>query len=694
MCVFSKRPIYRRSSVSWGRRTGVKVALVLLLSVLSGVAAAVQEARLHMESVQGEGWRGQDLLLELGYNSDDSLTIEAQMTDLFAGKTKLKGIRLGCPLALTEKSGAIRCEKASLAVMQTPVGKLESSVSLYYGGPDDWRLSLDSTHVMGGQLHVHAHQQSSGLVVDFSVKDLALIRLEPWLGSDWSLAGKLYGKGQLRLGTSRPLSLSLKGKLKQLSWSSADSLQVGEAVGLEYSLAAERKSGAWRGSLTLKSLDGQLYSDPVFLEIDAQRPLELSGDFELGADGRQLKARKLHARYARALELRGSMDMDVSVGELQNLSLDFSLADLQQTYQVLLQPLAIGTPMDDVSLQGRAQGSLHMTQGVLQSLEADLLGVNLEHNDGMFGISGLEANLDWQRQGKTDFSHLEWQAAHLYRIALGGTEALFQMNAGSLRLQPLSIPLLGGSLMLHDLEVDGLLKGEPAWETRADLEAIQLLELSRSMGWPDMQGSLQASIPRVYYKHSILRMQGQLKLDVFGGEVVFDGMELQDPLGVAPVLQTSLHLSGLDLQQITQVFAFGRIEGSLEGYVRNLQLVGWEVAAFDAFLHSPSVDKRPHRISQRAIDNLTELGNGASVQLSATMLRFFEDFAYDSLALQIKLHGATAELDGVPRSQGGYYIVKGARLPRIDVIGRNHRIAWKELLSRIRDIRFDDMIVE
>ncbi|WP_144375372.1 ParB N-terminal domain-containing protein [Thiolapillus brandeum] len=555
-------------------------------------------------------------------------------------------------------------------------------------------MSLGPMQILDGKLDIRARQKPGELTLDFQATAISLGELKSWLPDGWTLAGKLYGKGNLQIRASGLLSLKFDGKLKHLSWSSADDLQVGEDTTLGFSLTAGNQANTWRGNLELKGLAGQLYSDPVFVQIDAGHPLVLSGDYELAAGGRRLKARKLHFGYAKVLDVHGSMDVDVPTGQVQYLGLDVIVDDLQQAYQVLLQPIAIGTPLDDVAVHGRVRGRIDMTEGVLGSVQADLLGISLEHNGGLFGISGVEANLHWQREGNREFSHLGWKAAHLYKIALGGADVLLQMNAGSLRLQPLSIPLLGGSLMLHDLEVNGLLEGVLRWETRADLDGIQLLELSHSMGWPEMQGSLQASIPRVYYRDSILRMQGALKLDVFDGEVVFHGMELQDPLGVAPVLRTSLSLANLDLEQITQVFSFGRIEGSLEGYVRNLQLVGWEVAGFDANLHSPPGDKRPHRISQRAIDNLTELGNGASVQLSATMLRFFEDFAYDSLALRVKLHGAMAELDGVPRSQGGYYIVKGARLPRIDVIGRNHRIAWKELLSRIRDIRFDDMIVE
>ena len=80
--------------------------------------------------------------------------------------------------------------------------------------------------------------------------------------------------------------------------------------------------------------------------------------------------------------------------------------------------------------------------------------------------------------------------------------------------------------------------------------------------------------------------------------------------------------------------------------------------------------------------------------MSGTALRAFKDFAYDRIALQVDLAGDTASLDGIAHKDGGYYIVKGAGLPRIDVIGRTREIAWKDLVLRIRDARFDAMVIE
>ena len=77
-----------------------------------------------------------------------------------------------------------------------------------------------------------------------------------------------------------------------------------------------------------------------------------------------------------------------------------------------------------------------------------------------------------------------------------------------------------------------------------------------------------------------------------------------------------------------------------------------------------------------------------------TFLRVFEEFRYDKIDLKVQLEGDVAELDGLARADGGYYLVKGAGLPRIDVIGRNRSVAWKDLVERLRRIRVEEARIE
>jgi hypothetical protein len=184
-------------------------------------------------------------------------------------------------------------------------------------------------------------------------------------------------------------------------------------------------------------------------------------------------------------------------------------------------------------------------------------------------------------------------------------------------------------------------------------------------------------------------VDGDLAVDALGGHLRVRNLGLDELGSAAPVVHADMQLRRLDLARLTQAFSFGEIQGSLDGDVQGIRLVGWQSDRFDAHFYSSPDDDLPHRISQRAVENLTELGNGVSGALSASFLRFFEKFSYDRIELKVRQQGDNAWIDGIPAPDGGYYLVKGAGIPRIDVIGRNREVSWKDLLARLRSIRFE-----
>ena len=166
-------------------------------------------------------------------------------------------------------------------------------------------------------------------------------------------------------------------------------------------------------------------------------------------------------------------------------------------------------------------------------------------------------------------------------------------------------------------------------------------------------------------------------------------LTIQEPLGTVPVLQGNAQFRGIRLKALTQTFSFGLIEGRLDGNIDDIQLVGWQPDRFSLHFFTPPDDRSRHRISQRAVENLTELGSGVPAGLSTTFLRMFDEFSYDKIDLKIRLEGDVAVLGGLAREGGGYYLVRGAGLPRIDVIGRNRSVAWKDLLERLQQIQVE-----
>jgi hypothetical protein len=200
-----------------------------------------------------------------------------------------------------------------------------------------------------------------------------------------------------------------------------------------------------------------------------------------------------------------------------------------------------------------------------------------------------------------------------------------------------------------------------------------------------MAGTLSGRLPGLQYRGGTLTLAGDLEAQVFDGTIVASGLTLRNAFSRFPRFSGNFTARQLDLGLITRTFPIGSITGHLDADVRGLELFGWQAVAFDAQLYSSPGDRTRHRISQRAVGNLANLGGGGggvTAALQSGFLRFFDDFGYDRIGLRCQLRNDVCLMNGIPRP-GGFYIVKGGGLPRLDVIGTVGRIAWSQLVSQI-----------
>jgi hypothetical protein len=123
----------------------------------------------------------------------------------------------------------------------------------------------------------------------------------------------------------------------------------------------------------------------------------------------------------------------------------------------------------------------------------------------------------------------------------------------------------------------------------------------------------------------------------------------------------------------------------------------WRPVAFDAVIKTPDNDTSRHRISQKAVDTISNIGGGGvGGALSRTFLRYFSDFPYSKLGIRCRLENGVCAMGGVEPADQGYYLVKGRMLPpRLDVIGYADRVNWDSLVSQIIAVtRQQDVIVQ
>jgi len=616
------------------------------------------------------------------------LQIERIQLDEVDGE--LRDIELYCP-NVTLAWPHWTCRDGTLVVADSPWGAQYARLNMDWQSSDRFSLQLKQLKYAGGKIGLKLDKLARNWRIRANVRHLSLDRLVP-LREALSKLSVSSVKGVLTLDADATLVeqnlqyLAINAGLRELSYSDAEGLQVGEAIAASLRLQGRMKQGDWLGTIKAKLSEGELYSDPLYLAFNDQ-PVEakLSGQWR---EGNRLQLTDSSLRLGKKLTLLGSADLLLKSFEIEGADLQLRGDDLAGLYQTA-QPFLIGSGLDDLLLEGAFKLHATWANRQLSAIDMQLQDINLDERSGSFGWDGLQGELHWRSELEVTPTVLDFSAAHMGKVNIGAFQVLAELRhqQGQL-LAPMRLPFYRGEVTVDKMQWQIPPDQPLGLSLNARVSNVDLQPLSQDLGWPYLTGQLNGEIPLLSYRKGRADLSGGLKIEVFDGQLSVSRLFIDDLDTVAPVLQTDLNLKGLDLSQLTEAFSFGRIEGRLNGEVKQLQLIDWQPNQFEAHFYTPKNDDLPHRISQRAIENLTELGNGVSGVLSGSFLRMFKTFAYDQVDLRIRQRGDWAELGGIPLAEGGYYLVKGAGLPRVDVIGRNHKVAWKDLLARLQSIRF------
>ena len=274
--------------------------------------------------------------------------------------------------------------------------------------------------------------------------------------------------------------------------------------------------------------------------------------------------------------------------------------------------------------------------------------------------------------------------------------------------QAAAVPFAGGALRFERFRLQPPLGERPTQAGFAlDVEDLDLGTLSKSLGLPAFRGTLAGRIPDARYADDRLVFEGGLAMDVFDGRGQVSSLAVERPFGVAPTLSADLSLDDLDLLAVTEVFDFGSISGRLDGRIDGLRLVDWTATAFDAELHTQPRRGVKQRISQRAVQNISSVGDASFVtSLQGQLIGLFDDFGYRRIGIACRLRNQVCEMSGLdgrgpapgrpaPGSSGsgvgGFTIVEGSGVPRLNVVGFNRRVDWPTLVERLQAVGSGDL---
>jgi hypothetical protein len=666
--------------------------LLVLLLVTPG-AGGVEGVRLSISNIRGAHWRAEEVELALEARPEGwALNGRIGSLVLPPPLDTLKSVDFACPQIQVEDTAWVCADgtfRAGAAALDRP--EFRGGFSYRPGAPRA-ELWLDDVAVSGGRLHLRLTVRGDQWQASYVASGLSAARLpRPLtaamdLGASTKLTGRLDAKGEIGGHAGQADAATLDLQFQELRFAQPGGRRESQHLGGSVRLSAERHGHTWQVEVRAAAAKGLLYLDPVLLDFAAQ-PIALRATGTWNQDRRRLELPSFSLVASGLADVQGHLALDLrGKPTLGDAVLEAQSNHLAPVYDRLLRPWLLGTPLDALDLTGRL--GVQVSYGEENdSVTADLSEIGLVDRQGRFALSGLSGQAGWQATGARR-SELRWASGHIYGLPFGAGRAVWEWAGDAIRLgEPLTVPVLGGSLQVDTLQASGLGSPSAVWALDAIVTPMEMPALSRALGWPAMAGQASAVIPRVRYSGQVLDIGGAVLLTVFDGDVVIRNLRVARPLGLVPELTCDATLRGLDLHALTQAFSFGTITGRLEGAVRGLRLEDWEPVALDASFRTPPGDHSSHRIDQRAVKNLSSLGGGGmSAALSQGLLGLFDKFYYRRLGLSCRLGRGVCDMDGIaPAAKGGFYIVKGGGgLPTLDVIGYTHRVDWNVLLERLR----------
>jgi hypothetical protein len=676
------------------RRPAVLLVCLFLPLAVSLSGRAVEGLDLALARLEGAGWSVRTLRVRLEWldESRAALRLTAESATLPEPLGRLSGLRLACDrAAITARQ--IRCREGRLQFNSGTTGPQHIHLGFDYRF-DSQRLVVDlegirfeggriSARMVYGQGGWELTARGTALPLDAITTRLVAAGLLPVAvegSGGFGFTARLQGKG------SEVQTGHVNAGLHSESFSDEAGNLAGEGLALSLDADLERRARHWEIGVTVSGEQGQLYVNPVYLDFGAA-PMQAAARFDWLPQEETLHIHSFDLRQPDTLRLHARGTLHPGRPEpLERLSLEVEQGSLPGLYDTWLKPWLTGTLLGDLQTGGQLGAQLQLAHGELQVAHLQLDGVALDDRESRFGLHGLAGEVDWARDEVPRQSALRWEEGHLFRVPLGAARIATTSTGSTLQLQePARIGIVDGELQLDTFEVgypEGVIE-----RLRVDgiLTPVSMRALTRSLGWPEFAGKLSGVIPDVRYENGNLVVGGMLLVRVFDGDITLSNLRLARPFSVIPRLWVDARVNNIDLEALTGTFAFGKIEGRLDGRVDGLYMESWRPVAFDAEFATPPDDHSRHRISQKAVDNISSIGGGGvGGALSRSFLRFFEDFPYERLGLRCRLQNGICDMGGVAPAANGYYIVKGRLLPpRLDVIGYADRVDWDSLVSQL-----------
>ena len=564
----------------------------------------------------------------------------------------------------------------------------------------------------------------------FSVQQLSLTAPFEWAnstlrGNDVRISGKTLAMtggnltaaaeefeldGGLEFKLNEPLKANGKLRLRRGRYATADGSKMGENVALSGELAAatlENKTVSVSGSLKIEA--GELLWGKFFADVKAQRPtFGFDGDYRVSQDELQLRRLDFSLANLGTVGLSGTVEqvsakpiarLQVNGKEIQPAGVfEFFIRETLGRSYPILNKLTLGGRVDlaaqaygawdDLSVEG----DLQVQRGSL-GVEADQWRVGPMNLTIPFRIHTPGSTRAAITPASTPTGTLAVESLRFGVESVAAFKIPVSLWNNALRFdQPIRVPIFGGTIDIRNLAWVDLIGDPRAFSLSISAQDLELQRLTAALGWHPFSGTLSGSIPKAEMIGNVLRSDGQIQIELFGGQVEVSKTEIENPFSSFPALKLDVRFQDIDLEQATETFAFGRISGILEGTISDLIIANGQPSQMRADIRTVARPGISQWISVEALDKITVLSSGADgSSVYGGIAGFIDEFRYSKMGFKATLKNDKLTLRGIESSDGKEFLVVGSLLPpTVNVISHTQEIGFSELLKRLDQIQQPD----
>lgn len=673
------------------QRNGFLVLMLLLW--WQPVTAATPLVSLQFETLELAAVQLNDVSIRL----DDPVDGGSGSFSLTAARVQLSPTQIFTDLHL-QCEGRIEatrlvCQRGRLSLEHPQLGPLQSAVNFEYafaGGLQQVRLQ--ELTIAGARLEADLSGPAAQWRVMAEFAEAPVEELRSFIGlagiesTPGILAGKVSGIIKVQGWPVQKANADLT--LAEVNYSATS---VAQSLAGRIRIALQRDGDSWEGELNLAADGGELYivppvtaDPPGFYIAIGERPLMLNGMFSYLPNTGTLIAQDMEYTHPGVINvnLAGRAHL-VPAFQMDALSLRIPDSDLARLYPVYLRPWLLDTAYNDLEMGGSAAIEIGLRGEALTALMLQFNAIDMTDKNGRFAIRDLTTDIQ-MTETREYTSRVSWDGIDLYRIGFGSGAITLASHGFNIEVTEWQdVPLLDGRLHIAELDLRGVGTPDFTLQMAGAVSSVSLPALTRALDWPTLGGNLHGEFSGLTYHGGDIRMNGELLVRMFDGRVSLRNLNASDLFGSLPVLTANIGVQDISLERLTDTFAFGKITGKLGGYIRNLRLEDWQPVAFDARLSTLDDGNTRHRISQKALNNLSQIGGGLSGALSRGFLRYFDEYSYGELGLSCRLEDGFCELGGVESYKGGHYLLtRGGLLPPwVEVKLAGSIISWDALIE-------------